>query len=91
MAQKKPEMIVIFRVDKKGTVIALFPEEANYWKGDRECACYYNGSAGIALYQATIKKTRPAKPSEYRALLKELNGLQYGEFYKLVVRQRFRD
>jgi hypothetical protein len=80
---------VVFRVWKgtsgagfAGDVIALFPDE---YEGNGMCSSYEHvGQHSGAHYDHVIKKTRPAKPSEYRALDDELSNIGYD----LLIRSR---
>lgn len=69
--------IVVFRVFKDlGDVVALFPAEIDFPNGG--CSSYQHvGQHGAAHYYHCISITRPAKPSEYKALKRELEGLGY--------------
>lgn len=70
---------VIFRVwrDEDGGVLALFPGIPADYEGLR-CESYEHvGQHSGADYTGCIRRTRPAKPSEYRALAKELRGIGY--------------
>jgi hypothetical protein len=77
-------VIVVFRVFKKGgDVLALFPHET--WDGRGHCASYQHiGQHSGADYAHCIQATRPARPSEYRALKTELERIGY----RLIVRSR---
>lgn len=70
---------VIFRVDKEDNqVIAVFPELAgtnSYWQN---CACYTHvGQHSSCHVDYARLFTRPAKPSEFKALQEELEFLGY--------------
>ena len=75
---------VIFRVwrGKDGDVFALFP----HLKGGRDLSTAYQhvGQHSAADYGLCIQNSRPAKPSEYADLARELRGIGYG----LTIRQR---
>ncbi len=83
----KPELIVIFRMDRDGIPIALFPEVEADNRGN-SLLYEHMGQHGAADYKSMIAHSRPAKPSEYRDLLREIKGI-YGETDKLVVRKRY--
>ena len=71
---------VVFRVwlnkyDAKGEVIALFPEIE---QGRGLCSSYMHvGQHSDASYYHMITRTRPAKPSEYASLKRELENIGY--------------
>ena len=71
---------VVFRVWKgakheKNPVIALFPDID---EGHGDCTSYMHvGQHGAASYAGCIKITRPAKPSEYASLKRELENIGY--------------
>ncbi len=74
---------VIFRVDREGTVFALFPElpADNY---GTYCTCFQHvGQHCAADYFGCVAESRPATPAEYADLEAELR--QRG--YDLEVRQ----
>jgi hypothetical protein len=88
ISKKKTQDItpVIFRFwEKEGNqVIALFPTEPADERGSTVNSYMQTGQhAGAALFQM-IQRTRPATPTEYRDLKKELERLGY----KLKVYQR---
>lgn len=78
----KEKTVAVFRKWRKGyqvsplcDIIALFP---HVWAGDNHCSSYEHvGQHGGADYQHCIRNSRPAKPSEYADLKKELEGLGY--------------
>lgn len=68
---------VIFRKEKDGTIIAIFPEEiSNPTKG---YLTYYAhiGQHGECDYHYILSKTKLAKPEEYKDLFKELESMGY--------------
>lgn len=70
---------VIFRADKygeeKGAITAIFPTLPGTSAGD-DYTCYTHiGQHSFASYGWYIKRTRQAKPSEYRELLTELRRI----------------
>jgi hypothetical protein len=77
MTQDTHKTTVVFRVFKQGgDVLALFPHEV--WSADGACASYQHvGQHGGADYTHCIDITRPAKPSEYKALKAELMRIGY--------------
>ena len=77
---------VIFRVWRDtGDVFALFPADS---EKPGECSSYQHvGQHGSADYGHCIRQSRPAKPSEYRTLLRELQAQPY--FYTLLVFRRW--
>ena len=79
--------LVVFRVFKDGgDVVALFPEVINYLDG--ACESYQRiGQHGAADYSHCIAISRPATPSEYAALKRELERNPFG--YNLEVRRKY--
>lgn len=79
----EPPVVVIFRVDKEGVCFALFPELK---QGRGHCTTYERvGQHSSGPYGANVNTSRPAKPEEYAALKRELEGIGYN----LIVRQRW--
>ena len=77
--------VVVFRMwrGKGGTAIALFPVLGADENG--RCESYEHvGQHGAADYDLVMSKTRPAKPSEYKDLLCELQRIGY----KVIPRSR---
>ncbi len=77
--------VVVFRMwkSKGGTAIALFPTIGTV--PDGHCQSYEHvGQHGAADYELVMSKTRPAKPSEYKNLLCELQRIGY----KVIPRSR---
>ena len=72
---KKPECPVIFRKEADDSIVAFFP--ATYGDGGPgKLDCYAHvGQYSIAHIDYYREETKPAKPSEYASLLKELKGL----------------
>lgn len=85
---------VIFRAERAGTfkgqVSAVFPTLP--WSHDCELTTYAHVGQHSGGSRAWYRDTRPAKPGEYAALLKELRAIyespHYGEPVALDVRQR---
>jgi len=74
-AQKKQCDRVVFRRWKEGDVIALFPDQP---EGRGLVNSYQHvGQHGAADYRGVVRDTKPAKPVEYRALLRELKSIGY--------------
>lgn len=68
---------VLFRIFPAGDVIALFPQELGDYM-PTTCLSYQRiGQHGAADPQAVIGMTRPAAPSEYDDLAKELRQIGY--------------
>lgn len=70
---------VVFRVHDKddGDVFALFPGLPGTGEPG-SCACYQHvGQHSSADYAGCLRTSRPAKPAEYAALLKELENIGY--------------
>lgn len=67
---------VIFRVEKDGTILAVFPYES--YK-NRPYVLYYAhfGQHGDGVYWGMIRDTKPATPDQYAELKAELEGLGY--------------
>lgn len=75
--------IVIFRLWKNRTVLALFPEDTNK---SGVCSSYEHvGQHGGASYTHCIKVTTPATEAQYKELAEELESIGYD----LVVRKRW--
>ena len=73
----KEKTKVIFRkwTDKNGGVIAIFPELPSD-SGGAFCMSYEHiGQHGGCMYP--LPRTKPAKPSEYKDLAKELRRIGY--------------
>ena len=67
---------VIFRKEKDGEIIALFPY--SLWNFAGVITCYAHvGQHGAADYNHCIRKSKPAKPEEYKDLFAELESLGY--------------
>jgi len=77
-AHQMNEQRVVFRKWRDtGSVIALFPEIPTDLQG-WYCEAYEHvGQHGGADYHGVIRATRPAKPTEYRSLANELDGIGY--------------
>lgn len=79
MENNKHETHVVFRVWKGSPylngVIALFPEID---EGGGLCGSYeHAGQHAPADYFGILKRTRPAKLTEFKSLARELEGLGY--------------
>lgn len=77
---------VIFRTYPGNTsdVLALFPAID---EGQGMCGCYQHvGQHGMADYKHCLTVTRPAFPSEYKALARELSNIGYN----LDIKQRYK-
>jgi hypothetical protein len=78
--------IVVFRKWNDGSILALFPDERVDYRGN--CGCYAHiGQHSAADYKSCIAASKPAKPSEYAALQRELESPPYN--YRLLVRKRY--
>ena len=75
MAEEKT--IVIFRKYPEGDILAIFPEiPSDAW--GYECTVYQHlGQHGGGDCRGMMLATKPAKPSEYKALKKELEQIGY--------------
>lgn len=77
---------VIFRRDKSdGEIVALFPALAGTCNDPFSCTCYASMGQHSSASVYFIRRTIPAKPSEYRELAKELRRIGY----KLKIAKRF--
>jgi hypothetical protein len=80
----KSETLVMFRTDVrghfKGDVTAVFPLEPATVGKPWEMTCYAHiGQTGACTPEWMVKETRPATPSEYAPLLKELESLGHDD------------
>ena len=81
MKKDKHKTRVLFRANKtgqfKGDRTAVMPDlpGTNAWASD--CACYAHIGQHGACASGWLRTTRPATPSEYRPLARELRGLGY--------------
>lgn len=76
---------VIFRKEKDGTIIAIFPH--NVWDLNGNVGCYAHlGQHGGASYNWCIEKTKLAKPEEYMDLFRELT--QYYGYNLRILKKR---
>ena len=81
----KTEMI--FRKEKNGDILAVFPYEP-YNDTHNVMACYVHvGQHGGCHFDYALKETKPAKPEEYADLYKELESLGYN--IKVVKRRNY--
>lgn len=67
---------VIFRVEKDGTILAVFPYNS-YRKGYSVTYYSHIGQHGEAMHDYLIGDTKPATPEQYAELKAELEGLGY--------------
>ena len=85
----KEKTKTVFRIWPDGDVIALFPQIAAT-TGGYECQSYMHvGQHGAADIGVITKRTRLAKPKEYRPLLKELRQIDYN--VKIAKRCTYKD
>ena len=75
MNENKPTS-VIFRVEKDGTILAVFPYNS-YRKGYSVTYYSHVGHHGEAMHEYLIGCTKPATPEQYAELKAELEGLGY--------------
>lgn len=72
---------VVFRKwenkEDRREVIALFPTLPSDLHGHEITAYQHVGQHGGADYHHVVESTKPAKPSEYRPLMKELRSRDY--------------
>jgi len=75
MAEEKT--VVIFRKYPEGDILAIFPEiPSDPWGA--ECMVYQHiGQHGGGDCNLMMRATKPARPSEYKELKKELEGIGY--------------
>lgn len=67
---------VIFRKEKNGDILAVFPLEPADYKGNMTCYAHIGQHGGISL-DYYWQNTKPAKPEEYQDLLNELKAIGY--------------
>lgn len=84
MNTKEPPTVVIFRKWPDGDILALFPTVPGDVFGNLCNSYEHVGQHGNADYHGCIRQTKPAKPSEYADLKKELGRIGYN----LVIRKR---
>ena len=78
---------VMFRKEKDGTIIAIFPH--NVWDFAGNVACYAHlGQHGGASYNWYIEKTKLAKPEEYQDLKNELEQ-NYGYNFHILKKRNY--
>lgn len=86
----EPVTPVLFRIDRSGErreVTAVFPAEPGRFSAGRFYTCYAHlGQHGSCSHDWYVTRTRPATPSEYADLKRELESAPYG--YRLQVCQR---
>lgn len=89
MKKGKEKTKVIFRIYLDDSVIALFPQFAADMSG-YSCLSYEHfGQHGAADICMVVRRTRLAKPKEYRPLLNELKQIGYN--LQIVKRCTLRD
>lgn len=71
----EPKTIVIFRKEKEGTILAVFPYNISDLNGDM--TCYGHIGQHSAMCPEYLKATKPCKPEEYEPLKKELESIGY--------------
>lgn len=77
MAEEKVKVVVLFRKYPEGDILAIFPEIPGDYTG-YECMVYQHlGQHGSGDCQGMMQATKPAKPSEYKALKRELESIGY--------------
>jgi hypothetical protein len=77
---------VIFRKEKDGDILALFPHEIDTLIGDIWCYAHVGQHSG-ADYDYCIQKSKPAKANEYQYLKEELESLGYN--LKVIKRRNY--
>lgn len=78
---------VIFRKEKEGTILAVFPYIMGTRKGDYQCYAHIGQHSYCDYFDYVLKCTEPAKPTEYANLKRELENLS-PEPYRLNVVKR---
>jgi len=69
-------LTAIFRVDREtGNTFAIYPEDPADHQGHCTVFDPYGGGHGAGDYQVCLAQSRPAKPGEYRKLLRDLKRL----------------
>ena len=87
MKQDEFKTEMIFRKEKNGDILAVFPYEP-YNDIHNVVGCYAHlGQHGGCHFDYVLKETKPAKPEEYAALYKELESLGYN--IKVVRRRNY--
>ena len=80
---------VIFRVERCGNVMAVFPSVPADYHGAILCYAHVGQHSGCS--DSYYRTTKPATPEQYASLLAELRGIyeneHYGEPVNLVVRK----
>lgn len=89
----KSKVEVVFRIFPDGDVIAMFPKNVgNEWWNTCGCFKHMNyqqtGTFEGQNHRYIARKTRLAKPREYRALLRELKARLPRPCPELVIRDR---
>ncbi len=84
----KEKTKTIFRVWLNGDVIALFPQIATTVYG-YTCQSYMHVGQHGGASTSIVQDTRPAKPKEYKALLRELRQIGYN--VKIAKRCTYKD
>lgn len=87
MKTKEPLTKVIFRIErtKDGEVCALFPAIAGTVGKPSHCSAYVHMGQHTAASMDYVRRTRLAKPAEYRELAAELRRIGY----RLKIARRF--
>jgi hypothetical protein len=84
--QNQNEVTVIFRVEKDGSILAVFPYEI--WDNYGNVMCYAHiGQHSSCDYGSILEQTKPASPEQYQNLLSELKDIYQPE-NKIIVRKR---
>lgn len=84
------ETPVIFRAsrDKRAEITAVFPCEPGTTNDDATMGCYVHVGQHAQCDRGWYNTTRAARPDEYAALQRELEGAPYGYRFKVYARMR---
>lgn len=67
---------VMFRKERNGDILAVFPYES--WKCNYDVLCYAHlGQHAACRWEYVTSNTKPAKPEEYKSLYDELVSIGY--------------
>lgn len=83
MTQDNYKTTVIFRKEKDGEILALFPYDI--WYSSDVMSYAHVGQHSGACYNGTIRETKPASREDYTDLLNELQQIGYN----LEIKQKY--
>ena len=75
MTQDTQKTTVVFRKEKDGDIVAVFPYDIADWRGSM--TCYSHVGQHSSMRVDYYKDTSPAYPMQYERLLKELESIGY--------------